>query len=96
MDIPFVIDESGGRVLVSLSGEIDLAWREQYAGELLGALETCSADRIVVDLSGVTFADSCATLLFRQIYKHSKDTDCELYFVSHPMFERVGLLRGNA
>ena len=98
MDTPFGIDKCGDGLLVSLSGEIDLVWREQYANQLFETLQSNPSQHILVDMSEVTFADSCALALFAQMYSRSKDTDCKLYFASvSPIvmraMETVGLTR---
>ena len=77
---------------------MDLAWGEKYANELLQVLEDNPSGQILVDLSGVSFADSCALALFAQMYQQYKDTDSELYFASvapivMTAMETVGLSR---
>jgi anti-anti-sigma factor len=46
--------------LVTLRGEFDVASREALRQELRSALESCSGDTVLIDLSGVEFLDCTA------------------------------------
>ncbi|WP_433044796.1 STAS domain-containing protein [Dactylosporangium sp. CS-033363] len=61
----------GRRAAVTLSGECDLAAREECMAVLMGAVDT--APVVVVDLGGVTFLDSSGVHALVTAYRAAQD-----------------------
>ncbi len=55
-----VVEQVGGHVVVSLTGEIDLAVKTEVAASFEDAMALVPVPHILVDVSGVTFMDSSA------------------------------------
>jgi anti-sigma B factor antagonist len=70
----------GDRVIVALSGEIDLYTAPRLQSQLAAALNTEHAVRLVVDMSGVDFCDSTGmnVLLGAQRMARERGGDLEL------------------
>jgi anti-sigma B factor antagonist len=92
----YAIEGSADRPVVCLSGDIDLAAADELRRALMAA--AAIAVRIEVDLSGVTFLDSCGIAALVASRNVAHDHQCELV-VSRlsPQASRVleitGLLR---
>jgi len=67
----FRIDRRDGRVHLSLFGELDVARRDQFQVGLRRARDG-GGDRLVIDLSGLTFIDSTGLGLIISAWTESK------------------------
>jgi anti-anti-sigma factor len=65
------VDRQGPNVFVGLYGELTLAERERF-DTVIAELDREPVAQIVIDLSGVAFADSTGLLLLVQIWKRCR------------------------
>jgi len=89
--------ETADMLLIALDGELDLAGAPELEDELREA-ERSDADRIVLDLSHLTFIDSSGIALLVAAAKRSSQNADRLRFKRHrdPAVERVLELTGVA
>lgn len=69
-----------GRVIVTLTGECDLAGRDDLIATLLRAVD--DAELVVVDLAGVTFMDSSGIHALVTAHRSARDADRALHVVN--------------
>ena len=69
-----------GRVVVTLSGECDVAARDELASALLAAVQ--SAPVVIVDVAGLRFLDSSGVHGLVTAHQAAKDTGCRLHVVN--------------
>lgn len=68
--------------LIEVAGEIDLAAAPKMREALFNALDECRGGALFVDLSGVSFIDSCGLGVFVQAHGASARAGCRLVLVS--------------
>jgi anti-sigma B factor antagonist len=69
-----------GRTVVALTGECDLAGRDELIATLLRAVD--DAELVVVDLAGVTFMDSSGIHGLVTAHRAARDADRALHVVN--------------
>jgi anti-sigma B factor antagonist len=71
------IDHEGGRMRLSVSGDLDIGHKERFEAGLKEAHKD-GCNQIVIDLSGVTFIDSTGLGLLITAWNESKRRGLEL------------------
>lgn len=94
MQFGVLIDRSGDRVLLALSGEFGSDAGKRFE-EAIEDLERCPIRQLVVDLSGITYMDTTAAFLLLDLYNRFKGHTAVVFEGGHPhvqrMFEAAGL-----
>ena len=91
----FVIDEraDGGDRIVAARGELDLHTAPQLASALTPAID--AGDRVIVDLTGVTFIDSSGVGVLVTALERARPTGTTLVVVApHPRVRKVFEITG--
>ncbi|MFC8453729.1 STAS domain-containing protein [Kitasatospora sp. NPDC057223] len=85
-----VLSAGGGRPVLAVAGELDIAVADQVAADLRGHLSRCPVGEVGLDLSGVSFCDCGGLRALLSARKHAARQGCRLHLdrVSRPM-ERI-------
>jgi anti-sigma B factor antagonist len=87
-------ERDGDTVMVSLRGEVDLATATLLQDQLKEALG-CGADRVIVDLSALSFIDSTGMRVLLEAALGSQEDSTGLYFLrGSTQVERILLVSG--
>jgi anti-sigma B factor antagonist len=76
------VERSNGRLIVHLSGEIDLSNAQELQQELENALQ--GSPQVVIDLTGVAYLDSQGLRLIKRLANKASGEGIELHVVAPP------------
>jgi anti-sigma B factor antagonist len=84
------IEKNGKWLLLELSGDIDLAWRDVHREEIQTALTDCPP-RVIINLEQVSFMDSTGLSLIVEAYRHCIDGEVLILNPRHFVMRTLGV-----